>query len=414
MYRFNYLAFLGISFLLSSGGGNAQQSAWCKHFGTARYDTCSAQVTDLAGNTYVAGHTFGVIGETNAGGADVIVSKFNASGDLVWHRQFGTPKYDEASAMALGGNGNIYVAGNTEGDLASPSLGESDVFVAELTPAGERIWTAQVGTSADDHGYAIAVDSQGNVYLGGETVGNMYATNTACQDIFILKFAPDHSKTWGKQLGGLKDVEISGIAVNGDGNVFMCGTAEDLFAPASGAPDSFIAKLDSAGNVVWGKQFGTENIDGGGSLVLDSPGNIYVSGSMNASEPQVKTTIAAGYVARFTPDGTQVWLKQWSAGLRKDTTGGDIIIGSHGKLYVSGSTGGSIFGTAAGLYDVYAIKLDTSGNDLWHTQFGSSGMDRGGVGVDSSGSIYIAGTTDGDLCGPNLGKDDVFLKKIVP
>ena len=56
-------------------------------------------------------------------------------------------------------------------------------------------WTAQIGTSGDDHSYSVAVDTSGNAYISGYTTGNLGGTNAGQKDAFLVKFAVPESVT---------------------------------------------------------------------------------------------------------------------------------------------------------------------------------------------------------------------------
>ena len=124
---------------------------WVKQFGSAQIDYTKELVTDASGNVYVAGTTHGAINaetqlvpNTNKGGTDAFVAKFDPQGGLLWVVQFGSGADDFIEGITLDKNGFLYVVGWTIGCMpggaeqpAAPwenkSAGLADVFVAKIT-----------------------------------------------------------------------------------------------------------------------------------------------------------------------------------------------------------------------------------------------------------------------------------------
>jgi hypothetical protein len=139
---------------------------------------------DGLGNVYISGNTRGSLGGPNAGYDDAFVSKYDAAGTLQWTRQSGTATYDDANAVSADGLGSVYVSGYLEG--LNPS-DEGDAFISRYDAAGNFEWTRQLGTSAFDASNGLSADGLGNVYISGETSGNMGGPNVGRFDAFVAK-----------------------------------------------------------------------------------------------------------------------------------------------------------------------------------------------------------------------------------
>jgi hypothetical protein len=100
-------------------------------------------------------------------------AQFDANGNTVWTRQFGSSTEDFAYDVAVDGSGNIYAAGYTYGALTGSNGGGSDMFLRKYSPSGSVLWTRQRHYSDADYGYAVAV-SGSSVYLVG---GFLYNNN---------------------------------------------------------------------------------------------------------------------------------------------------------------------------------------------------------------------------------------------
>ena len=138
----------------------------------------------------------------------------------VWTRQPGTSTSDYSNAMAKDYTGNIYVAGETYGTFdANTNIGYLDVVILKVAPDGTKLWSRQIGSSAYDHAQGVAVDSAGYVYVTGYT----YLTfdnnvNMGALDIFIVKYSPDGTKLWSRQIGSSGTDYAYGISLDAAGN----------------------------------------------------------------------------------------------------------------------------------------------------------------------------------------------------
>ena len=146
----------------ASGGDNLQIRSPFDDYG-------NAVTVDAAGNVYIAGHVEDALpGQTYAGGTDAFVQKLDGSLVASWTSQFGTEDNDSATAVAVDGAGNVYLAGTTIGEFPgyTTEYFGSDAFVRVYDASGTERWTAQFGTEFATVAQSIAVDGSGNVYVG--------------------------------------------------------------------------------------------------------------------------------------------------------------------------------------------------------------------------------------------------------
>jgi uncharacterized repeat protein (TIGR01451 family) len=142
-------------------------------------DAGFAIAVDTSGNAYVTG----LHATTNPGGGanfDAFVTKINAAGTaVVYSTPLGGTGIDEGNSIAVDSSGNAYVTGQTSSATFPGVTGSSiqpahaggiyDAFVTEINAAGTIVYSTFLGGSGTDHGYSIAVDSSGNVYVAGDT-----------------------------------------------------------------------------------------------------------------------------------------------------------------------------------------------------------------------------------------------------
>ena len=170
---------------------------WTQQLGTSSSDAALGVATDSAGNVYVAGHTEGGLdGNSNAGGYDFFIVKYDSSGMKQWTKQLGTSSKDYAYGVTTDTSGNVYVAGRTEGGLdGNSSAGDYDLFVVKYNSSGTKQWTKQLGTSSSDYANGVATDSSGNVYVSGLTGGGLDGnSNSGSSDLFVVKYDSDGNK----------------------------------------------------------------------------------------------------------------------------------------------------------------------------------------------------------------------------
>mgnify|MGYP001487388290 CR=1 FL=1 len=121
--------------------------------------------------------------------------KYNFSGTRQWTRLIGTSTEDWAYGVAIDNSSNIYVTGNTSGDLEGTNAGNGDVFLEKYNSSGTKQWTQQLGTSSSDIAKGVATDSSGNVYVTGVTSGGLDGNTSAGDtDLFVVKYDSDGNK----------------------------------------------------------------------------------------------------------------------------------------------------------------------------------------------------------------------------
>ena len=111
-----------------------------KQLGTSKQDWGSGVTTDSSGNIYLTGGTKGGLdGNTNSGGKDIFLVKYNSSGTKQWTKQLGTSSYDRGNGVSTDSSGNIYVTGYTrEGLDGNTNSGSYDIFLVKYNSSGIR------------------------------------------------------------------------------------------------------------------------------------------------------------------------------------------------------------------------------------------------------------------------------------
>lgn len=140
------------------------QLVWVTHEGPVNDGSVYGVAVDNNGNVYGAGSGTGSIhGQTTIGGEDLFIVKYDGSGTVIWTKQFGSTNTDNHRAAVLKGN-FLYTTGYTAGAIGlETNTGGEDVFIAKYDLNGNQKWLKLVGTSSNERGYSIDVDDAGNV-----------------------------------------------------------------------------------------------------------------------------------------------------------------------------------------------------------------------------------------------------------
>ena len=266
-------------------------------------------------------------------------------------------------------NGNVYVAGQTGGGLDGNTLtGLSDFFVTKYNSAGTKQYTKQLGVAgANTMGNGVAVDTNGNVYVAGTTNGGLDGnTRTGTWDLFVTKYNSVGTKQYTKQLGVAASIAYGqGTAVDAGGNVYVAGYTNGGLDgnTLSGSQDFYVTMYNSAGTKVRTKQLGTAGkMTYGNSVAVDAGGNVVVAGYTNGG---LDGNTLAGtndfFFTKYDSTGTKKYTKQFGAA-GANTNGNGVAVDANGNVYLAGQTTGGLDGnTVTGIWDFFVTKYNSAG-----------------------------------------------------
>jgi hypothetical protein len=494
---------------------------------SGNHDEGKAIAVDEDGAIYVTGWTFSPdfpttpgLDDSLGGSADAFVAKFNATGsDLVYSTYLGGT-YQEAGYedwilesgydIAVDDGGSAYLTGHTyspdfpatagafdtsfngpeecNGPLSCP-----DVFVSRLDSDGQLAYSTFLGGSylpygvsggGTDEGKAIALDGQGMVYVTGWTESYDFPTTPGAykrvfsdvdwglnDDVFVAKLnlagngASD--LVYSTYLGGASEERGQDIAVDENGTVYVTGYYSHLMGPHfdfpttpgaydpgpitdSGERDAFVFKLAPNGNgasdLLYSTLLGPDVVpyvggwDRGHGIAVDSAGSVYVVGN---TDGQDFPTTPGAFDRTCGTDGTCDFIPDFGSPgdafiskLNLDGNGtadlvystflggnyldaddfADIAVDAEGDVYVTGDTGwnpnlganndfpttpGAVDSTFNGFSDLFVTRLSPDGNGaedlMYSTLLGGPEPDDGiGIAVGAPGDVYVVGATGSD------------------
>jgi hypothetical protein len=177
--------------------------------------------------------------------------------------------------------------------------------------------------------------------------------------------------------------------------------------------NSFVVKYDSSGAKQWTQQLGTSDYDYAEGIATDSSGNVYVTGSTHWYGSLDNNTYAGKYdlfVVKYDSDGVKQWTQQLGTSTSDEAHG--IATDSSGNVYVTGNTWDASDGSNAGSSDLFVVKYDSAGDHKWTKQLGISSDDQArGITTDSSGNIYLTGSTYDSIDFLGSHREDLFVVK---
>ncbi len=234
------------------------------------YDRAVALTLDDSGNVYVSGWNTG-----SGSSHDYTTIKYAPNGDTLWVRRYNGPGNgsDQANALALDQNGNVYVAGYSFG-----SGSVDDYATIKYAPNGDTLWVRRYNgpMNGADHAYAVAVDNSGHAYVTGRSDGS-----GTSYDYATIKYAPNGDTLWVRRYNGAAyyyDAAVA-LAVDTNGNVYVSGFSFGL------AYDYATIKYAPNGDTKWVRRYNApgNSDDGATALAVDNNGNVYVTGGSYAS-----------------------------------------------------------------------------------------------------------------------------------
>jgi arginine repressor len=362
-------------------------------------------------------------------------SSFGQNPQWAWAKSAGGNSWDYANSIVTDNIGNVYAVGFFD----SPSIAfgsttlindttgnQPNLFIVKYDGNGNVLW-AKSSNGGIASAKSIAIDNSNNLYVTGvfysQTInfGNITLTNSdsliEMSNIFIVKYDPN-----GNVLLAIRADSANGfgyayancITTDLFGNIFIVGYFQfssitfgftTLQNDTINTTDIFIVKYDSSLNFKWAKREGGTKSDEANSVVSDASGNIYVCGEFQSTVINFDSTIfnnsdSTGidyniFILKLDSGGNQIWVKK-TGGVSSDIAN-SINHDNLGNIYVTGNFNGqSITFDTITLNsingDMFIAKYDSSGNLKYVKKPQSNGVSYGhSIAIDISNNVYIVG-----------------------
>lgn len=435
---------------------------WVSKIGSTGTETGKSIVTDNSGNVYTVGHFESDVDAdpgaanyplTSNGMADILITKSDSDGNLLWASSIGGVANDAAYGIAINSSNEIYITGYYQGTVDfNPSSsvtnymyssnGSIDIFLLKLDSNGNYLWANSIGGWGTDIGYAVDTDASGNALIAGSfsstnvdfnpsaSVTN-YLNAVGGTDGFYAYYSSNGDYTYAKGFGGASDDVVTALDYNvfnfsGYVNLtgYFSGTADfdptgTLNRTSNGGADIFVSSFLIDGTFLTAQSVGGQFDDKAYGITTDSQGNIIYTGFFQSTvdfDPSVSSTsfntygLADVFVSKLDVDLNFVWVK------RIGNSGNDkayaIDIDAQDNIYITGNytgmldsdpeAGTAYFTTVSGAYDIFILKLNNLGSFIWSTSFhyyqgaGSTNVPSS-IHVDTDQNMYVTGSFQGTV-----------------
>ncbi len=323
------------------------------------------------------------------GGSDIVLTKIDQQGNIVWLRNFGGSSAEEEGSLIKTTDGGYLIIGTTisnDYDI-SGNHGFRDIWVVKVNSSGIIQWQKCFGGSGDDNGRSIKQTSDGGFILIGYTSSNDYdvSGNHGFHDIWVVKLSNIGLIQWQKCFGGSGDDYGDQLIESSDGNYYVGGVTHSYDGDGNGnhgVYDIFVAKLSSLGLVEWQKCLGSSETESFGSILMSSDGSIIIGGTSGINNGDVTTNYGGtdGWMIKLNSTGIIQWQKCFGG------SGNDNI-----SNLIETSDGGFVL--LGGISANRITKISNLGIIEWQKNISSSSHSLISIIQTSDGGYFAAGST---------------------
>lgn len=308
------------------------------------FDKPSAMAINGTGTVFVTGSSVG-----SNGFADFVTIAYAENGTPLWTNRLHRYYDDVPEAIAVGSNGNVFVTGRSY----SPDSGYNDYLTIAYSDKGLPIWTNlyQGGSGGDDCPTDIAVDNAGRVIVTGYSERRL----NFC-DFATVAYSSNGAPLWTNRFGSVLDHTVGhqdngsiaqAVAVDDNGNVFVTGFS---YRQEGENPDYVTVSYSSSGTPRWTNYYNGpgNNYDIAGAVIVDSRGHVIVTGISDSGG--FNYDFATLF---YSNEGTPFSTNRYDGPMKGDEDNSGIALGSDGSVFVADSSEGAYRGST---YDFAVVK----------------------------------------------------------
>lgn len=316
-------------------------------------------------------------------------------------KTFGGSQNDQAYSVAVLADGHYGLAGRTR----STGAGANDAWVLKVNSiTGKLIWSRTFGTDVLEQAHWIEATADGGMVVLGFSNGLL--PRQGRHDYLLFKLDADGNEEWMKLHGGrLRDIGFCVHKAHGAGYVLAGYSKTDNIRG-----DIRVYRVDDAGELVWDSLYQSPFVDyghqisktpDGGYLIVGSESGFYYPSSLDHGKDNAEV-----FLIKTDSSGAELWRKTY--GGRKHDMGRALAAAPGGGWYLFGSTQSE----GQGSFDQFLIRINEDGDSLWSRTYGGAEWDYGNsIDVDGDGNLYLLGTTNSL---GNTGSPDILLQKTDP
>lgn len=317
--------------------------------------TANGIATDAHGFSYVVGAANGDLGANlSDGGDDLVLSKLDSEGKLVWQRSLGATGAAKGAAVSIGPDGDVVVAGTVTGNFDG-AASDGDMLVARFNASGDERFATLVRAAGADSAAAVAIGADGSIFVGGRAA-------TGGGDAFVARLdATGHLRERRTIDSGGGD-GVTALAVDSGGALLVLtreGATAKLRRIDPAALSTDLATLDLGGADAR-------------ALAVAADGGIAVAGATLAALPGAQVNVPGGGRDGFV---AQIDVGLSGARVTYLASAGDDQVDSvqfmNGAIYAGGRTTGALGAARTGPVDGFVARIDAGTGAVGATsQFG--------------------------------------------
>ncbi len=302
-------------------------------------------------------------------------------------------------------NGDIILVGYMGGypasacSLASRASANSfDGWVAKIDSNWNVKWSKNFGGTKEDRLWKVIECQEGYITIGYtmSSDGDISASNKGIYDIWVLRLNSNGDKLWSKTFGSSSADNAYDIIETSDKGFIIVGSlgmndGDAASTTIKGSNDAWIIKLDASGNMIWQKTYGTSKSDYASTITQISNNSYILCGRASAADGDLTMNNGSAdmWVFKINNTGSLIWSKNF--GGSKTEIANCVLKNSSGDLLI-GAASNSYDYDVSGNYgddDYWLIKLDTNGNKYWQKNYGGTNSDLLSSIVESKEGGYL-------------------------
>jgi hypothetical protein len=304
----------------------------------------------------------------------ILVLKYDINGNLIWsstNTSLSPYRFTDPIEAVIDRDRNIYIVG--EGDSV-PDYQNHDIITMKFNSSGVYQWSARY------HSF----NNGDFVYLGLDSLLNVYVTGNTSNDLVLLKYDASGNKLWTRIFGNAaNDQSPTSVAVTNSGTCYIGGQYRQGIDI-----DYLLLKYDSSGNLKW---YSVDSITTGSDdrlmkIKLDSTENIYITGITQG----LGSSGSSYYTMKYDSSGNILWAKPGHHSLPGGVVLATLCLDNLNNVFVTGKSAN----TSTGYWDIFSIKYDTNGDSLWEAAFTycpQSNLEVYKCSCDPANNVYLSG-----------------------
>jgi hypothetical protein len=351
---------------------------WQSIIGGSDWDYGESVQQTSDGGYITVGHTY----SNTSSDYDIYLVKSEPNGNIKWQNTFGGDDWDCAYSVQQTSDGGYIIAGFTY----SVGSGESDVYLLKVDSGGNKDWDQYFGGEYWDEGYSVRQTSDGGYIV----VGLTFSFGAGEYDVYLIKTLSNGHKQYEQTFGGTGDENAWSVCQTADGGYIITGYTESF---TEGGRNVYLIKTDPATELVWQKAFDRSDEDIGYFVQQTQDGGYIIAGYTSDYCPYLGQSLYDMYLIKTDANADMQWANTYPGSadfcsgddigyFAQQTADGGYIIAGETNSYGSGSA------------DIYLVKTDPNGKQLWHKVIGDTSQDYAmAVRQTTDDGFILAGTT---------------------